>query len=520
MSPLGQRQIMGPPETPSRGMIPQSPGLFSNLQFSPDIYALQQQQQQQHPFEQQQQSQHNHHQQQQQQSQMLQYPQQRLFWDPSTATPLQGTPQHFHTPAPFPNDFDTSFNSQATIMPQHFVVNHEEMPYDLPDSTQSLHASFMDNSVFPAPFQTSPRMAPLPQENPTHFLSSPARRFGGNQDDGMGSLRNKPGLPAYHHQIQESKREKELTRDRKRSRSTKQLTEDDLVSKSVKRALSPSKAGRPSATRSFTSSGIPTQFQRSNSLLDSTSRDSGSISGSRRGGGSSPIRKDHSRKSSASRTLRHRASMNLAIDQHGVARTVMNTLPENDDTDMDDASTDVLSSDDEPEQDMLYSFSGDPYNDSRMLGDARDELRSNAHLGSIRMNRSSSGLGSNQSYDMSTIRRRRTDTLNSTTSFSRDATLTHNNAQQALRAMMQERSHSTSSHDNQSSNSSMQFHSSPPLQPGHLATGYANHSPGTLTDPDLLTPGTDVDSVSIGSTSTTRCVCKSSSPDGNIMVQW
>lgn len=505
-SPPGQRQLMGPPETPSRGMLPPSPGLFSSLQFSPDMFAPPQQAAE--------------HQQQQQQHMSI-HPQQRLFWDPATATPMHCPPQQFHTPLPFPNDFDTSFSSQTTIMPQTFSMSHDDMPYDLPDTTQSMHPSFMDGSVYPAPFQTSPRVNIPPQENPTLFLSSPARRFGGNTQDRDGvAAQRRPTLPAYHHQMQESRREKELVRERRRSRATNRQADEDVVMQSVRRALSPTKKkSRPSLTRSLTTQGLSTSMQRSNSLIDNVSLTSGSTSESVMGRHSSPIRKDHSRTFSASRTLRHRASMNLAIDARGTARAIMTALPEDESMNLDghedDGDTDVLSSDDEP-HDLLYSFQGDPYHDMRTLGDARDELlSSNPYLGrgSSYNHGGATSATHSDSYDTATIRRPRTQTASSI----QPQQPVHDNAQSALRAILQERSYSTSSHENQSSNSSMQFHSSPPFQHSVLVN-YSNRSPGTLNDPNLLTPGTDVDSVS--SISATRCICNSTSPDGNIMIQW
>lgn len=213
--------------------------------------------------------------------------------------------------------------------------------------------------------------------------------------------------------------------------------------------------------------------------------------------------------------------MTLEIDKNGVARTIMNALPEDHDEEMDDDDnmTDEISSQDDDDQRMMYSFSGDPYgNDGSLLahGDARDELRSSAYLsmGTDKVARISKGtpvldprLGG---YDpRSTIRRIRGETL---TSNNTDTT-GGGNAQQALRNLMQDRSRSASSH---ASTSSIQFHSSPPLQQGHLP-GY-NASPTTITEPDLATPSTDVDS--LGSSGATRCVCNSASPDGNIMIQW
>ncbi|KAJ9662753.1 hypothetical protein H2198_001202 [Neophaeococcomyces mojaviensis] len=517
MSSQGQRPVMGPPETPSRGVIPQSPSLFPNIQFSPDLFSQQMMDPSSAPI----------------------YPQQRLFWDPATATPLQSTPQQFHTPSAFPDDFTASFTSTSTIMPQNFVTTPQEVPYDLPTIPQSMNVSFMDGSTFPAPFQTSPRLAPPQPDNPTLFLSSPARRFGGEpQNNSVNAKKPMPKLPAYHHQIQETKREKELAR--RKSRTFKRSRDEDLVMKSVKRALSPDKSYRPPLQRSQTHAGVQSGGRRS-TIADNVSVDS---TGSRsiRAGRSSPLCqvRDLTRKSSASASLRSRSSVTLAIDENGVARTIMNAVPEDEDMDIDEGDqTDQLTSEDENDDQMFYSFSGDPYSitDSHSLsalshGDAREELRLQAQLAMgpeklARISKAPSRIDP-RLWDQDpqrTIRRARTDTLATA------ATDTTNggNAQQALRAIMQDRSRSASSHASTSnSHSSMQFHSSPPMQPGQLHgfggyKGY-NASPTTITDPELdhglTTPSTGTDAESLGSNGATRCVCNSASPDGNIMIQW
>lgn len=501
MSSHGQRPLMGPPETPSRGMIPQSPNLFTSIQFSPDLFSQQMMEPQSAPV----------------------YPQQRLFWDPATATPLQSTPQQFHTPTAFPDDFSASFNSNSTIIPQTYEAMQPDISYDLPPVSETMPASFMDGSTFPAPFQTSPRLAPPPADNPTQFLSSPARRFGGEVTaDNVHQRRVTTELPAYHHQIQESRREKELlARTRRKSRPQKRPADEDLVMKSVRRALSPKKSSRPGLTRSATFGGVQAGARRSSSTLDNVSIGSSISSRSTRAGRSSPLKQMRSsiRRSSASATTQPSSSISLEIDKNGVARTIMNSLPEDDDEYMDDQySTDPISSEDETDQQILYSFSAEPSDsDSAMLsGDARDELRSSAYLsmGSdkiARIARAPSTLDPRlREHDpASTIRRARGETL---TSSNTDAT-NGGNAQQALRALLQDRSRSASSH---ASTSSMQFHSSPPIQQGQFPN--YNGSPTTITDPDLATPSTDTGSH--GSASATRCVCNSASPDGNIMIQW
>jgi hypothetical protein len=88
------------------------------------------------------------------------------------------------------------------------------------------------------------------------------------------------------------------------------------------------------------------------------------------------------------------------------------------------------------------------------------------------------------------------------------------NAQAALRAIIEDRSRSTSGPD---LGLQHQLHSSPPMTQGQY--GMFNGSPTTITDPELATPSTDRDS--LASNMSTRCVCNSSVLDGTVpVVQW
>lgn len=506
---------MGPPETPSRSMIQASPSLFPTPLFSPDMFTQHHLEPQSAPV----------------------YPQQRLFWDPAS-TPLTSTPQQFQTPTAFPDHFAASFDSNTTIMQPDFHMSQDEQSYDLPNpsSAMNMPTSFMEPSPFPAPFQTSPNLRAPQPENPTHFLSSPARRFGGPEVNSFTQARRaQPELPAYHHQIEEARREKEAN-VRKRSRAPKRSPDEDLIMKSVRRALSPMKQPRPGLQRSNTHNGVrlpTTNVRRQSQVTFADAVSVGSNTSSRSGTGSrlSPSRHGQSRRRSSPGVIKPRSSMSLAIDDHGVARTIMTRLPGDEDGEMEvhdsisEASTEE-EDDDDYDQRMLYSFTGEDYDLSEpaLHSDARDHLKRNTYL----------SMGSDRVARVRNIDPRLTEddpmaTIKPSRQWGRTVTLASNNnntttgiaesgnARQALRAIIQNRSRSASSQGGQSSNSSVQFHSSPPVQQGQLSN-YNNASPTTITDPDLATPSTDADSIS--SKSGTRCVCHSTSPDGNIMIQW
>lgn len=152
------RPAMGPPETPSRVMHP-SPNMFPTLQFSPDMLSNS-------PFG---------------PATAPIYPQQRLFWDPSFASvDTVPAPQQYQDPfAMGHNDFSDSFASTSTIVPP-FDPNAylpPQQPYAPPPVSRPMISSYVDGVAFPAPFHTSPRAPPPRDDNPSMFLSSPARRL-------------------------------------------------------------------------------------------------------------------------------------------------------------------------------------------------------------------------------------------------------------------------------------------------------------------------------------------------------
>ncbi|KAJ9616536.1 hypothetical protein H2200_000255 [Cladophialophora chaetospira] len=505
-----QRPPMGPPETPSRYMQHQSPSLFPTLQLSPDIYA--------HQFS-------------AGPATAPIYPNQRLFWDPSNADyngasfsqPYQD-PFQYSPVAP-----SSSFASSSTVIPSFVAPNPlpEEQPYDLPPLPRSASYTHIDSSAFPAPFTTSPRI-PAPQmENPSLFLSSPARRFGTGEQYSNRFIQNPaPERPAYAHQIEESKREAENKRLRRADMKKPSITRS--VMEALKRPVSPMKDSRPGLKRSLTHTGVRNErglkVQTQASLggrnspapLDPTRH---------RPGRSSPLKSTAnpiSKTFSTSRNIK-RGSMSLAIDENGVAKTVITKV--SDDMDLDESSESEAESFDDEDFNMIHSQSNSfAYggNDeptqpqsSRSYGHSKTSSRSTmASTSSARPSSyqsSASSRANTRSSDGQQGRKKR-PILGSNI---QDDTLMEEaptgNAQHALRAIIQDRSRSTSSQGDHN-----QLHSSPPLQQGQYAM--YNASPTTITDPGL-TPSTDRDSVA--SNMSLRCLCNSSTPDSSVpMIQW
>ena len=502
-----QRPLMGPPETPSRVMQP-SPNLFPTLQFSPEMFSNS-------PFG---------------PATAPIYPQQRLFWDPNMGNmdPAVGLPQ-CQDPFALPNDFSESFASTSTVMPsfQPSPQLPPQQPYDLPPVSRPMMTGYIDGAAYPQPFHTSPRAPPTRDDNPSMFLSSPARRFG-HQDLHPSQVPNAivREKPAYHHQIEESRREKEARRSRKNDPRHPSVTRS--VMEALRRPVSPVKELRPGLKRSLTHSGVGARQahlrQQSHvSFLDNLSNASGSTNRSRNGR-VSPLKsltESINGRTSSSRNSK-RASVSLAIDENGVAKTVITKVPEDDGMDLDDESSDSdVSSRDEHDftalrsQQNSFAFAEDE-EPERLYGSSNrlhSHSKSSSHSTMASNNstwqssRTSSNTSRNVAHTRAQIQRKPLPIDNELS-----VTEAHpGDAQQALRAIIQDRSRSTSAND------SVQFNSSPPIQQNQFNA--FNISPTTITDPDLGTPSTDRGSFT--SNGSTRCICNSNSADPNVvMIQW
>ena len=484
-----------------------SPNMFPTLQFSPDMFSNS-------PFG---------------PATAPIYPQQRLFWDPNMGSmdPSNGLPQYQDAFA-LPNDFSDSFASTSTVMPSfHPSPQLPSQPqYELPPATRPMTTSYIDGAAFPPPFHTSPRVPPPREDNPSMFLSSPARRFGNQEPHPTLApatvIREKP---AYHHQIEESRREKDAKRARKNEGRHPSVTRS--VMEALRRPVSPVKDPRPGLKRSLTHSGVgarqPHLRQQSHvSFLDNLSHTSGSTNRSRNGR-TSPLKslaEGINRQGSSSRTSK-RTSVSLAIDENGVAKTVITKVPEDDEMDLDGSSESDMSSRDGDDFTALrshqnsFAFVDDDEpqhtfgSHSKLPGHSKSSSHSTmaSNNSNWHSSRTSSTTSRNIAPNRATVHRKPLRLENEINMLDPNA----GDAQQALRAIIQDRSRSTSA------NESVQFNSSPPIQQNQYST--FNASPTTITDPDLATPSTDRESFS--SNGSTRCVCNSTHTDPNaVLIQW
>lgn len=512
-----QRPIMGPPETPSR-FLQQSPNLFPSLQFSPDLYA--------HQFP-------------SGPATAPIYPQQRLFWDSSTMPFEEPTlPLQYQDPFQMsPASFSTSFASSSTIVPTYSQPDtyFDDQTLELPNMPRASSFTHVDHSGYPAPFTTSPRIPPPQMENPSMFLSSPARRFGGpDQTFGRPGHHAVVDRPAYSHQKEESRRELEMKRLRRMDVKQPSITRS--VMEALKRPVSPKRDSRPGLKRSLTHTGV--RGDRSLKLQTQTpnGRRSPMPGEASRGflpGKSSPLKGTADPISRTLATSRNantkRGSLALAIDENGVAKTVLTESQA--EPDFDDAISSTSDSFDEADFHMIHSqHNSFAFHDGEDGGGANYSLNQRAYNHSKTSSHSTMGStasarqshnSSQSSYangfqgDFQSNRRKRPlpgrsmqdDVLMEDESF-------QGNAQAALRAIIQDRSRGMATSE---AANYPQLHSSPPL----IQSQYAMYqgSPTTITDPDLATPSTDRDS--IASNMSTRCVCHTTHFDGQVpVIQW
>ncbi|OJD21095.1 hypothetical protein ACJ73_07566 [Blastomyces percursus] len=160
------------------------------------------------------------------------FPQNRLFWDQDPQFPADslGISNNFGDPFG-PNQTTNNFNdscfdqgqlqNDSLQIPQFHTmqapsgVGH----FNDPHAFHSHSMGHMDSSLYPTFFSTSPRLPTVRDEDPAMFLSSPARRFGFSEptlpQDTPSRLETRQ---PYHHQTEESKREKRL-KELKRAKS-------------------------------------------------------------------------------------------------------------------------------------------------------------------------------------------------------------------------------------------------------------------------------------------------------------
>jgi hypothetical protein len=521
-------------DTPSR-LIGASPQLFANLENSPDLFRFSTIDPSASPF----------------------YPQQKLFLD-QEGNELSGLPTH-----PFGHSGNASA-ATPNVASQSQSLEVPPLPtmqgsLDLPEFSHNNTFAFgapapADAALFPAPFSTSPRVLIPKADDPSLFLSSPARRFGPSQPVPEPRTAPRPTRQPYHHQTEEAKRESLRRTSQVQSRPLSGAWSfDDEDDDFTPRA----QAFRPGLTRSQTTTAIPSSLAHSRQQSQQSSAGSlASASGVKKvppKGRISPVktmRQPLPRSNSSSLPSRSQ-SLILKIDKDGRAKTEFQPTG----SQFTGLTDPILEMEIDGSATESESDSAD-FSDYPAVHSGRNSFafQGSASLvgrtGSISRPNSKSSHASSHSGRRSPWADSRTrrpqsavippEWINTPRRFSipanpnftrhsssTDSTLPDpdedsGDAQHALRQVLQGRGRHTigryAGGRMPISQSMNHLPSSPPglgrfdLGPGDPAT-----SPTTITDPDVGTPSTDRRS---NPSNGTRCVCKSMENGGHLMIQW
>jgi hypothetical protein len=542
-------------ETPSR-IIASSPHLFANFQNSPDFFQFSNIDSSEPPF----------------------LPQQKLFVDQH----VNNLSSHGSTD-PFADAAPSLFTTVAAATAlQAYALDVPPLPtiqgsMDLPEFSISTEANFgigptapADAALFPTPFSASPRVSiTKADDDPSLFLSSPARRFGPPQPLSEPKSAPRPTRQPYHHQTEEAKRELLLQRH---SRPNNQPLSGPFPDDNEDEDFTPRAASiiRPGLARSKTTTALTSQLSHSRqqsqqSFASSLSSTSG-IKKTPSKGRISPVksmRQSLPRVNSSCLPSRSQ-SLILKIDKDGRAKTEFQA--EGGFTGLTDpiSEMDIDDSVTESEADSA-EFSDCPAAGYSMHNHSfgfpatsltRPDISRTGSLSrpnsksSFASTVASSASGRRSPWAESRARRPQSAVIPSewvntprrfstpgNANFTRQSSSTDStlpdpeedsgDAQHALRQLLAGRGrntigrHSTSNTMRMRMPVSQSMHhlqSSPPGLSGAIGMMPSEAtSPTTLTDPDLATPSTGRHS---NPSNGTRCVCKSMDNGGHLMIQW
>lgn len=545
-------------ETPSR-IIASSPHLFANFQNSPDFFQFSNVDASSSFF----------------------LPQQKLFLDPDTSDISSAQPAS----DPFA-EIDSSYmatngsaiSSGPSLDVPALPTIHGSM--DLPDFTTDMNfttgtTATADAALFPTPFSTSPRVPITKAEDPSLFLSSPARRFGPRQDtlQQSSASRNRIRQP-YHHQTEEAKREELRRASRMAHQSfTRDFSDDENDGEDEDLTPRAASTIRPSLARSKTTTAVPLAHirQHSQQSLNNSLSSTHGIKKTPSKGRSSPVKaiRQPLIRSSSSGVPTRSQSLILKIDKDGRAKTEFHdALREKLGINSTGLTDPILEMDIDGSMTESETDSAE-YSDDLFFHSARNSFAfptsaltkpKVSRTGSISRPNSKSSFASTVSSSSASGRRspwaesrpirpqsailssdwantpQRLATISNANftgqSSSTDTTLLDReedagDAQHALRQVLKGRGKSTigrAAGNNikaRMSRSHTMHHlrSSPPRMNSVFDLGSSDSatSPTTLTDPDLTTPSSDRHS---NPSSGTRCVCKSLDNGGHLMIQW
>lgn len=529
-------------ETPSR-IIASSPHFFANFQNSPDFFHFSNIDSSASPF----------------------FPQQKLFVDQDLNNQVHADP--FTTTQ---DAFTSAISHTEAMEVPPLPAIHGSL--DLPEFSADINFGMgttapADAALFPTPFSTSPRVSITKAEDPSLFLSSPARRFGPPQPIAEPKSARQATRQPYYHQTEEAKREQLRRASNTNSQRLSWCFSDE---EAEDEDFTPRAAAifRPGLSRSKTTTAVPAIMSHSRQQSQQSSSSSlASTSGIKKTpskGRISPVkamRQPLPRANSSCLPARSQ-SLILKIDKDGRAKTefqagggftgLTDPISEMDiDDSLTESEADSAEFSDCPVLHTTNPFSFSSTSLTKPKLTRTGSLSRPNSKSSFASSVASSASGRRSPWADSRPRRpqsaiipsewantpRRFSTPGNANftrqSSSTDSTLLDTeedsgDAQHALRQVLAGRGrnntigrqHSTRTHTNIRIPISQSMHhlqSSPPgIGAFDLGGSGDATSPTTLTDPDLATPSTGRHS---NPSNGTRCICKSMDNGGHLMIQ-
>ncbi|PGH06097.1 hypothetical protein AJ79_06631 [Helicocarpus griseus UAMH5409] len=488
------------------------------------------------------------------------FPQNRLFWDQDTQFPAGSLDLVDSYGDPFGPNQTSAFDAfdQSPMQNNSLHVPQFQTMHGTLGNNHSYHTSSLgpvDSGLYPTSFSTSPRLPTVRDEDPAMFLSSPARRFGFSEpvlpQDTPPRLETRQ---PYHHQTEESKREKRL-KELKRARSLARRKAE--AADEAADALRQSRSAHLLSRRSSTHSTIPHSRHASGQSSFSVAPSSSGVRKTPAKGRLSPVKTQAPplpRPSSASITTPVE-SVVLKIGKDGRAKTetkVAQSPPgfsHGPGMELDESSTES-ETDSSDEFDFSIARSANPSFNippestprrptiARAHSTSRPHSKSSSYSSTVASSHSgqhspwtSSSRGSGRLPQFSaqqegwmTSRRHSTNPVGG---HSRHQSITDSevtqddddtgDAQHALKQLLKGRSRQArqpAAIYNQKTRSSQSFAALRSSPPGFSRRDIS--SPTTMTDPDFATPTTERQS---NPSNGTRCVCNSMDNGGHLMIQ-
>lgn len=465
------------------------------------------------------------------------------------------------------NMFEPGQMDDANLNTPQLPVVHESVGFHARTMAHEPRRLDAEHSNLHSSIATSPRALPLPSEDPSMFLSSPARRFGMSEPTFSPPIRPRVETrQPYHYQTEVSEREKR-DKELKKLQRSKSLNRRQRVTRVESESyISQTVSGKPPVQRSVTHSGVPplasSRHQRQTSFSSpGPIIGGGGVKKTPSKGRTSPLKMHRSPLPHPVSLPAPMESLVLKISKDGLATTEMKLISDSPTKVQPgvhisgESSTEIESdsSDDEPDfsfarsQNPSFAFpdstprrpdfvraqsTSRPHSKGSSYSSAAASTHSGRHSPWAGSTHSKQSQFSAQQEHWNQQKPSKKPTSHSRSQSITDSDLTHEedgagDAQHALMQVLKGRKRQTRqlAGTKQSAAPSLRsatlsaLRSSPPPYTSHSTSRSISNSnsPTTYTESEHHTPTTErQNNPSTG----TRCVCNSMNNGGHLMIQW